>query len=595
MTHPTDEVCRRRRSLEVYRHSGWTLLRPPRSFRLDSPQIEQPRNGCRCFVLSRTREETRRWRWLQHALHHQSVVDQRIHVAAERPVNERNEDILFDLLDGQVFHQVRTDPPVLLWRIHDLVVDPSAPGCLQQRVIEEETKTTSRFEDSRHFGNGIVHILDVFEHETGHDCGECGVRKRQLMSTSTRHMYTAISLSCCHDLIPRRVDADNESRAETHCQSGDLAFTAPHIEHTRHSVEFGGGQGQDLFDVFRICAFSESVDPPRSVVLPQTCTLALSHVSRLRGTTVHRVTAGLSFSLWPSPERPWEEVKALAVHADAGAWTTLWYADHFMANTGDESIIDGDVHECWSMIAAITAITHRIRIGSLVSPTTMRHPAVLANTAATIDRLGHGRLVLGLGAGWQINEHRAYGIDLLENKDRVDRFEEAIQIVRSLLNSDRTTFSGHHFSITDAPCQPRPLQNPLPILVGTGGPRMSRITASHADEWNTWGTLKEARPRLDAIQQSCEAIGRDPASLRTSVQALFFLVDDASVAARIAAKAPADRSIIGDVHHIAGELTAYREAGFDEVIFPDFTLGTDAGQRRETYERIATEVLPLVS
>lgn len=307
------------------------------------------------------------------------------------------------------------------------------------------------------------------------------------------------------------------------------------------------------------------------------------------------MTSRLSFSLWPSPERDWEELSLLARYADSAQWHCLWYADHFMPNTGDESIIDGDVHECWSVIAAITAVTSRLRIGSLVSPTTVRHPAVLANTAATIDRLGHGRLVLGIGAGWQINEHRAYGIDLLEAKDRVDRFEEAIQIVRSLLDNHRTTFAGEHFSITDAPCQPRPIQNPLPILVGTGGPRMSRITAVHADEWNTWGDVKGASERLATIRRACESIGRDPATLRTSAQALFFLVDDPATAVKIAERASSDRPmIVGDAHQIASALSAYREAGFDEIIIPDFTLGPTPAARREMYERLATEVLPLV-
>lgn len=267
-----------------------------------------------------------------------------------------------------------------------------------------------------------------------------------------------------------------------------------------------------------------------------------------------------------------------------------------MPNTGDESIIDGSVHECWSVIAAITAVTTRLRIGSLVSPTTVRHPAVLANTAATIDQLGHGRLVLGIGAGWQMNEHRAYGIDLLEAKDRVDRFEEGIRIVRSLLTNDRTTFVGKHFTITDAPCQPRPVQDPLPILVGTGGPRMSRITAAHADEWNTWGDVKGASERLATIQRACESIGRDPATLRASAQALFFLVDDAATAAKIAEKAsPGRPMIIGDAHQIALSLDAYRAAGFDEIIIPDFSLGPTSTARRESYERLATEVLPLIS
>lgn len=299
----------------------------------------------------------------------------------------------------------------------------------------------------------------------------------------------------------------------------------------------------------------------------------------------------MKFSLWPSPERPWSEVRDLASYADASDWHCLWYADHFMPNSPTDDITDGPVHECWSVIAGLVAVTSRLRLGSLVSPTTVRHPAVLANTAATIDHMSSGRLTLGIGAGWQVNEHRAYGIDLLSAKDRVDRFEEAIQIIRLLLSQDRTTFTGQHFQIADAPCRPMPIQSPLPLLVGTGGPRMSKITARYADQWNTWGHVDTARERLQVLDQACEAVGRDPSTLHRSVQALFFRVDDAASAEAIRSAAPADRSIIGDASVMIEALTSYRDLGFDEVIIPDFTLGRDAAARRDTYEWFAAEVI----
>jgi len=297
------------------------------------------------------------------------------------------------------------------------------------------------------------------------------------------------------------------------------------------------------------------------------------------------------FSVWPSPERPWPELRRLAEFVDDGSWHCLWYADHFMPNTPDGSVADGDVHEVWSMIAALGAVTTRIRLGSLVSPTTVRHPAVLANTAATIDRISDGRLTLGIGAGWQINEHHAYGIPLLDNKERVDRFEEAVHVIRGLLTNERTTFRGRHFSVDDAPCQPRPIQTRLPLLVGTGGPRMSRLTVETADEWNTWGTPEVAAERIGVIDRACERAGRDPRSLHRSVQALFFLTDDDEHAERIRATAPADRSVIGNDDVVAEAIARYRDLGFDEVIFPDFTLGGDADRRLASYERIRSRIL----
>jgi alkanesulfonate monooxygenase SsuD/methylene tetrahydromethanopterin reductase-like flavin-dependent oxidoreductase (luciferase family) len=262
-----------------------------------------------------------------------------------------------------------------------------------------------------------------------------------------------------------------------------------------------------------------------------------------------------------------------------------------MPNTGSEEIQPGDVHECWAMLPAIATVTDRVRVGSLVTPTSVHHPAVLANRAATIDHLSGGRLVLGLGAGWQINEHRAYGIELEPPRRRVDRFEEAIRIIRSLLGEERTTFHGSIYSITDAPADPKPIQSPLPILVGTGGSRMMRITARFADEWNTWGSVAMATERRTAFLQACETVDVDPAGKWTSVQALVFLTDTDDQAEQILAGEWGARSIAGTAPKLVDELGRYGAAGFDEFIVPDFNLGRTAEQRRDALERLRTEVL----
>ncbi len=294
--------------------------------------------------------------------------------------------------------------------------------------------------------------------------------------------------------------------------------------------------------------------------------------------------------MWIHNVNPWQEVADLARLADAGTWDTIYYADHYMPNTGTAEVADGDTYEAWSILPAIAAITERVRLGPLVAPTTVHHPALLANRAATIDRISNGRFVLGLGAGWQINEHHAYGIDLLEAKDRVDRFEEAIQITRSLLDNGRTTFDGSHFSIRDAPCEPHPVQDRLPILVGTGGNRMMGITARFADEWNTWGAPAPAAKTRQRFVAACENAGVDPASKHTSVQALVFLTDNSAAADKLRSKVDADRSIVGTSAELVEELGAYAEAGFDEFIVLGLTLGKDAAQRRDGYERFEADV-----
>jgi alkanesulfonate monooxygenase SsuD/methylene tetrahydromethanopterin reductase-like flavin-dependent oxidoreductase (luciferase family) len=285
------------------------------------------------------------------------------------------------------------------------------------------------------------------------------------------------------------------------------------------------------------------------------------------------------------------EVLDIARWADASGFHGVWYADHYMPNTGSEEIQPGDAHECWAMLPAIAAVTERVRVGSLVAPTSVHHPAVLANRAATIDHLSGGRMVLGLGAGWQINEHRAYGIALEAPRQRVDRFEEAIRIIRSLLGEDRTTFHGSIYEITDAPADPKPIQSPLPILVGTGGRRMQRITARFADEWNTWGTVASSAERHAAFVAACEAVDVDPASKWTSVQALVFLTDTDRQAEEIRAGEWGGRSIAGSAAKLVDELGAYAATGFDEFIVPDWNLGDTAEARRTSLDRLHAEVL----
>ncbi len=299
----------------------------------------------------------------------------------------------------------------------------------------------------------------------------------------------------------------------------------------------------------------------------------------------------MKFSVWPNMSHDPAEVFDTARWAEAAGWHGIWYADHYMPNTGDETTEPGDTHECWAMLPAIAAVTERVRVGSLVAPTSVHHPAVLANRAATIDHISDGRMVLGLGAGWQINEHRAYGIELEPPKQRVDRFDEAIQIIRSLLGQDRTTFDGAVYSITDAPADPAPIQSPLPILVGTGGKRMMKITARFADEWNTWGGPEMAGGAHGRFETACESVDVDPGAKWTSVQALVFVTDDDAQAEQVLAGPMGTRSIAGPPDRLVETLGQYVDQGFDEFIVPDFNLGTTPEARRDALERINESVV----
>jgi alkanesulfonate monooxygenase SsuD/methylene tetrahydromethanopterin reductase-like flavin-dependent oxidoreductase (luciferase family) len=299
----------------------------------------------------------------------------------------------------------------------------------------------------------------------------------------------------------------------------------------------------------------------------------------------------MRFSVWPSFAHPWDDLSVFAKAIDEGPWHCLWYADHYMGNTDSTERSDSPALEAWTVVGALASWTSRVRLGTLVSPTTVHHPAILANRAATVDRISNGRFTLGLGAGWQINEHDAYGIELFDAKDRVDRFEEAIQIVRLLGTEQRANFAGRFFQIADAPCEPKPVQAPLPITVGTSGPRMARIAARWATEWNVWGTPERVAEVSAVMDRACEAEGRNPAGQHRSTQALVFMVDDEGTAQKIRANAPADRSLIGSAAYLVDQMGAYQACGIGEFILPDFTLGKSLQQRLDAYARFDQEVI----
>jgi F420-dependent oxidoreductase-like protein len=294
----------------------------------------------------------------------------------------------------------------------------------------------------------------------------------------------------------------------------------------------------------------------------------------------------MRFSLWISPGRPWEEVLSVARHAEATGWDGLWYADHFMGAGRDAT---GSLLECWTVLSALVASVPRVRIGPLVLGNTYRHPAVLANMAATLDRVSGGRLVLGLGAGWQRNEHEKYGIEFSDIPGRLDRLEEACQVIRALSTEDRADFDGHYYQLTDAPMEPKPVSRPLPLLIGGGGERRTmRIAAAYANEWNTWGRPDVLAEKGAVLERHCEVLGRDPASITRSCQALVHLGDDPGWLAERRAESPGMPTLVGTAPELIEVMAAYVEAGIDEFILPDWTLPPD--RLTEGLDRFSAEV-----
>ena len=203
-----------------------------------------------------------------------------------------------------------------------------------------------------------------------------------------------------------------------------------------------------------------------------------------------------------------------------------WLVDHLVDTDGPP---DHPCLEAWTLLAAIAARTKRIRLGVLVSSNTFRNPALLLKEAVTVDHISGGRLTLGLGSGWHADEHRRYGIELPEPAERVDRFAEAVEMITLLMSRPRTTFHGRHYTLDDAPLEPRPIQQPrIPILIAAHRPRMLGLAARFADQWDTFaempgtatdGVTTTIEERIRALDDACLAIGRDPAEIRRSTWA----------------------------------------------------------------------------
>ncbi len=297
----------------------------------------------------------------------------------------------------------------------------------------------------------------------------------------------------------------------------------------------------------------------------------------------------MRFSAWPGSATRWEDLLRFCQHAEATGWDGLWIADHFMPNQEDTS---GPVQEAWTLLAAIAARVPRVRIGTLVTGVTYRHPAVLAKQAAQVDIISGGRLVLGIGSAWQENEHEAYGIPFHTVGGRLRRLEEAVQIITSLFENELTTFEGRHYRVTNAALAPKSVQRPgPPILVGGGGEKVTmRIAAQYADEWNVWGLPDVMAQKGAVLDRHCADLGRDPSEIKRSANAPLVLSDDPEVVER--ALQPGRPMIAGNVQQVKEIIQQYVDAGVDELIIPDFNLDRDIEQRIPSYDRFINEVAP---
>jgi F420-dependent oxidoreductase-like protein len=212
----------------------------------------------------------------------------------------------------------------------------------------------------------------------------------------------------------------------------------------------------------------------------------------------------------------WEDWLALAAACEEHGVGTMFRSDHYLSV--DDRRERGSL-DAWGTITGLGAVTERLRLGTMVSPATFRHPSVLAKLAVTADHVSGGRVEVGIGAGWWEREHELYGFDLPPTGPRMDALEEQMQIVRGHWEEGPFTFEGVHYSVRDLDAQPKPVQRPLPLILGAKGkPRSLRLAARYADEYNTvMSTAEEIAEIRVGLDRACEAEGRDPASLRLSL------------------------------------------------------------------------------
>jgi F420-dependent oxidoreductase-like protein len=295
----------------------------------------------------------------------------------------------------------------------------------------------------------------------------------------------------------------------------------------------------------------------------------------------------------------WPGVLELVRHVERTGWDIACVTDHFMPNTKER---EGAMLESWSTLSALAALVPRIRLGTIVLGNTYRHPAVVAKMAAQVDIISGGRLILGLGAGWQENEHEAYGIPFHTMRERLERLDEACHVIRSLWTSRRSTYAGRYYRLSDAPLDPKPVQTPHPeLMIGGGGERVTlRIVATHADHWNVWGGPRVLAQKGAVLDAHCAAVGRDPMRITRSGNMALLITDRPAEVDRLAetiatrmgrhAADARDTCLAGTPDQIREQLHRLRAAGVETLFIP--TLFRPLDELRRDLDRFMAEIAP---
>jgi alkanesulfonate monooxygenase SsuD/methylene tetrahydromethanopterin reductase-like flavin-dependent oxidoreductase (luciferase family) len=279
----------------------------------------------------------------------------------------------------------------------------------------------------------------------------------------------------------------------------------------------------------------------------------------------------------------WPQWRALAAACEEHGIATLFRSDHYQNLDGQHP--ERGSLDAWGTVIALSALTTKLRFGTLVSPTSFRHPSILGKLVVTADHVSGGRIDLGLGAGWHAGEHKAYGFPFLSTAERVDVLEEQLEILIGTWAQDDFSFSGAHYTLSGLNAQPKPVQRPHPpiIMGGNAGPRSADLAVRFADEYNTpFPSIEQIEKRKANIDRAFEEAGREPIPFSVMAGAVLG-ADAAEVAhrARVVADAtgfdaeeivrePPQGWIVGTIEQAAEQLAPIRDAGVSRVMCNQF-------------------------
>ena len=270
----------------------------------------------------------------------------------------------------------------------------------------------------------------------------------------------------------------------------------------------------------------------------------------------------------------WDDIRPVVEIMDAGRWSSVWFADHFVPPNRPPSDEPQPAYEAFALAAAVASITQTLRIGHLVLGNTYRNPALVAKIAGSIDHISHGRFVLGIGAAWFEREHQAYGWAFPTMKERQDRFQEAMQLLRTLFHAQEPVdFQGEYYSVNRASLSPGSYDAPIPILVGgTGEKRTLRTLAMHGDILNLDGWAGQGvspdllRHKIGVVEKHCADVGRDPAEIMPTVLVPVRLTDDQAHADRFI-QAIGPNTVAGSADYVVQRVGELIDAGAQEIMF----------------------------